>query len=70
MAYLGIGEDERAEKGVRNLVFNFERQKRESEQPSILFVSKPKESEKVTLETSDETNVWFLSFYKLCALNF
>ena len=57
MAYLGIGEDERAEKGVRNLVFNFERQKRESEQPSILFVSKPKESEKVTLETSDETNV-------------
>ena len=57
MAYLGIGEDERPEKGVRNLVFNFERQKRESEQPSILFVSKLKASEKVTLETSDETNI-------------
>ena len=55
MAYLGIGEDERPEKGVRNLVFNFERQKRENEQPSILFVSKLKGAEKVTLETSGET---------------
>lgn len=56
MAYLGIGEDERPEKGVRNLLFNFERQKRENEQPSILFVSKLKGAEKVTLETSGETN--------------